>query len=470
MSEKSLKKKLTPEEYEWLYLNGIIAPWYLNKDQLVLYEMCCDKKKVVCNCHRRFGKDTTALTYAFERAMTEPIIIRYGGVSQLQCFDVLAVILEHIYYKAPHLKPKLKNPIEWPSGARMFLFGNKDQAECDKGRGSECDLVIASEYGFWRHQPSYMLKSVLGPQLADRNGSLIIVSTPPEDLTHPYIEEIAESEIKGNLFRWDVKDSLRSGSMSESRHKAIIERCGGTDSDAYKREYLLSLVANKSRLVIPEGQLEELYIGSQPRPEYFHWFMVCDLGLKDFFAALWGYVDFKEARLVIVKEFVANYLSTSEIAKECKRIEAELNTPIEFRRLGDSSDPQQLYDLSKDHGYAISGIVKRSKMNNQGFRESVLNGLRVAISQGKILMEPDVQNTRIQLKYGIWNEKRTDFERTEKLGHLDALMALAYMVDNADYSDNPYPIIPREAKEGTHFINPELKKSSHVNLKRLVGI
>jgi hypothetical protein len=457
--------------YQKLYSSGFIGLWYLRKSQRELYKLLRSKKRIVANCHRRFGKGTTVLVYAFERAIRERIIIRYGAPTQGQAYDILQILIDHIYEHAPTEKPKLsQGDYVWPSGSRLQIFGCKDSGEADKARGTEAHIIICDEFGFWKFKPEYILKSVLSPQLDTTDGQLIISSTPPEDLTHYYLTELANAELESNLFRWDIDDSLRVGDVSKDLHQKIIERCGGVETDAYKREYKLDLIANRSRLVIPEAQDESLYVGTQPKPEYFHWFMVCDLGLKDFFAALWGYVDFKEARLVIVKEFVANYLSTSEIAKECKRIEAELNTPIEFRRLGDSSDPQQLYDLSKDHGYAISGIVKRSKMNNQGFRESVLNGLRVAISQGKILMEPDVQNTRIQLKYGIWNEKRTDFERTEKLGHLDALMALAYMVDNADYSDNPYPIIPREAKEGTHFINPELKKSSHVNLKRLVGI
>lgn len=470
MKEVKKNNVLTQNDYEAFFLNGIVAPWYLSESQLAFYKMLRKQKRVVANCHRRFGKDTTVLVYAFERAHTEPIVIRYGAPTQTQAFDILNILFDHIYDKAPHLKPEIRSPIRWPSGARMHVFGVKDAAEADKARGSEADIIICSEYGFWRYKPKYILKSVLGPQLDDTDGQLFLVSTPPEDLTHPYIEEIAEAEEAGHYFYWPIERSLSNGDISPERHAKIIERCGGTDTDAYKREYRLDLVANRSRLVIPEAQEDELYQGSQTAPEYRNWMFTCDLGLKDFFAGLWSYVDFKQSRLIPVKELVVNYKSTSEIARECKQIEHELGI-TKVRRLGDSSDPQQLFDLSKDHDYQVSPIIKRSKMSNVGFRESVINGLRVGIQQSRILIDPGAcPKTCQQLKYGIWNERRTDFERTETMGHLDALMALAYQFDNVDWSANPYPALHPSVREESHFIAEHLKNTSrHQSLKKAFG-
>ena len=354
----------------------------------------------------------------------------------------------------------------------MHVFGVKDAGEADKARGTEADIIIADEYGFWRYKPEYILKSVLSPQLDDTDGQLIITSTPPEDLTHPYIEELAVSEAEETLFHWPIEKSLELGEISERRHARIIERCGGIDTDAYKREYKLDLVANKSRLVIPEAQFEESYVGKkEKRPEYYYPYFCCDLGLSDFFHGLFGYVDFKQARLIVEKEYCANYQSTGEISSALKTLEAELcfMNMHKIRRLGDSSDPQQLFDMSKDHDYPISPITKRSKMNNTGFKESVLNGLRVAIKQQRILVDKKGCPILVaQLKYGIWNERRTDFERSEKLGHLDGLMALAYMWDNTDFEANPYPALSHNAKDSTHFINHDLYNKTDSNeLKKL---
>lgn len=416
------------------------------------------KKRLVANCHRRFGKGTTVLTYVCERAHTEKITIRYGAPTQKQAYEILETLIDHIYKYAPQMAPKLKDgDYVWPSGSVMHVFGVKDSGEADKARGTEADIIICDEYGFWRYKPSYILKSVLSPQLDDTDGQLIITSTPPEDMTHPFItEELAQAEAQGNLFRWDLGQSLAMGEISKQRHVRIIERCGGEDTDAYKREYLLDLVANKSRLVIPEAQEESYYIGSQDRPFHYFPYFCCDLGLSDFFHGIFGYVDFKQARLICEREYCANYQSTGEISMALKRIEQELAfmNMNKIRRLGDSSDPQQLFDMSKDHDYYISPIHKRSKMNNVGFRDSVLNGLRIAIKQARILISKEGCPTLCsQLKYGLWNEKRTDFERSEALGHLDGLMALAYMWDNVDISENPYPALAPGITEATHYID-----------------
>jgi len=41
------------------------------------------------------------------------------------------------------------------------------------------------------------------------------------------------------------------------------------------------------------------------------------------------------------------------------------------------------------------------------------------------------------MRYGIWNDARTQFARTKALGHCDAVDALLYMVRNVDRTNNP---------------------------------
>src|SRR5690349_11014415 len=47
------------------------------------------------------------------------------------------------------------------------------------------------------------------------------------------------------------------------------------------------------------------------------------------------------------------------------------------------------------------------------------NRLRVAMSGGKIKIYPNCVRTRYQLKNGVFNQKGTDYLRTDKTGHLD---------------------------------------------------
>lgn len=447
-------------DFSQLFRAGIIAPWYLKQSQIPLYEMLLKERRVVTNCHRRFGKDTTTMCYVLERCHQESIIVRYGAPTMSQAYEILGVVFDHIYEKSPDMKPKMgRGGFIFPSGSRISIFGGKDSNELDKARGSEAHIIVLSEFGFFQHKPQYLLDSVLSPQLMTTNGQMIILSTPPRDLLHPYIDEVRSAQAKGRLFLQPITASIAAGDVSQEQHERIIEDCKGITTDSYRREYACELIADTSVLVIPEAQDESRYVGAQDRPPFFDFETCCDLGFRDYFAQLFGYLDLVAGRLVIEDELSLKYKSTREITEECIAKEGTLGVKP-WRRLGDSNDPQQLFDMAKDHGYPIQPITKRSKQSGQGFLDSILNQLRVGIGQGKILIHPRCKNTIAQLHYGIWKENRTDFERSDRLGHLDNLMALAYMYDNIMWKKNPYPILGN-AKTSTHFISSELLDSAN---------
>lgn len=448
--------------FDLLYQLGIIGSWYLRTGQQDFYQALRKHKKIVAKCHRRYGKGTTAFSYIFERAMTEKIIIRYGAPTQKDANEIFEFLMNKIYENGPEYKPKYNGRMHcwyWSyTNSQLFVFGAKDREELDKARGKESHIILCDEFAFWRYKPRYYLDSVLSPQLDNTNGQMIITSTPPDDLTHPYIEECAAAQVNGTLFERDILQSVRLGDVDKTRHDRIVERCGGVESDAYRREYLCLLVAAAARLVVPEAQDVSLFTGRQPRPTHFKSLAVFDLGFVDYFAGVFGYVDFKTATLVIEREVWVHYAATSQIVEQCRAVESDLGYKPD-RRLGDCSDQQQLYDLGHDHDYQVSPIVKRSKQSNCGFRDSVINGLRVAVKSGKILVDAEnCPNLCAQLMYGSWNDQRSDFMRSEKMGHLDLLVALAYALDNADFATNPYPAYSADTRSETHFISADAQK------------
>ena len=58
------------------------------------------------------------------------------------------------------------------------------------------------------------------------------------------------------------------------------------------------------------------------------------------------------------------------------------------------------------------------------------------------------------LKYGVWNDRRTEWERSTVYGHFDALAALMYLVRNIDQASNPIPKF-HSVDEANTFINRE---------------
>jgi len=446
-------------DYKLLYRNGIIAPHYLRDSQLKLYDMLQTKKKVVVNTHRRWGKSSTVFTHIFEQSLRHKITSRCGGQTQKAFFDIYNTMEEEIFTKCEIYKPKwsadegcYKFPL---TQSKTHLFGVSDKAEADKGRGAKADIIYCDEYGFWSYKARYMLTSVLGPQLDTTDGQIIITSTPPEDLTHDYIEQINEAIRGGYYFYWDLNDSLKSGEVTPEMHEKIIIRCGGMDTDAYKREYLCQLIAPSNRLVIPEAADRKFVIKENTRPECYDSYAGFDLGLKDFTSGEFGYYDFKRGVLVIEDELMMNYKTTDEIVKRAKEIEERLGYK-NVNRVSDS-EMQQIFDMNVSHKYRVRAVVKRTEEIGISYKESLLNALRIAIKQGKIEVMDKCKNTINQMCFGIWKDNRQDFVRTEELGHLDSLMALAYLWDYVDKRKNPYPstedYIREKAKEPDMQVN-----------------
>ena len=143
-----------------------------------------------------------------------------------------------------------------------------------------------------------------------------------------------------------------------------------------------------------------------------------------------------------------------------------------MRRFSDN-DAQQIFDMNNDHKYAINPISKRVTGSNSqdrlSFAESVINKLRIAIRQRKIIVNPRCVFLISTLKYGIWNEKRNDFERNEEIGHFDAGICLAYLYDNIDTTHNPYPLIPHDVRPETHYINYDKIRKREKSIRLLLG-
>jgi hypothetical protein len=477
----------TTPKYDLLIHKGIVADWYLKPAQFSLYDKIVELKKkkikkIVINTHRRFGKSSVVFNYIFEQCFeNKNLVARVGGVTEGTIKEIFLSIRNDIFQYAPRMKPEynLKEGCFYiaATNSGIHLFGNANQAEADKSRGSKANIIYLDEFGFYRFDPNYYLKSVLSPQLDTTNGILIITSTVPRDLSHPFLEQIAEAEAGGYYFRWTIEDSLRTGHVTQDQHEQIISRCGGIDSDEYRREYMCELIPDSKHLIVPEAQDESLYVVERQRPNYYTPYVSIDLGLHDFSINLMGYHDFDYGILYIEAEHKANYTTTGDKVKEWKKLEADLNwnedgKPLKPKRYSDN-DAQQIFDMTNDHQYQVNPISKRVTGDNAqdriSFAESVINKLRIGLKIGKVKIHPRCKFLITTLKYGLWNERRTDFERSDTLGHFDAGICLAYLYDNVDWGRNPYPALPKNVRPSTHYIDYNKINKRDKSIKLLLG-
>lgn len=469
-----MRNQYKKPNYELLFKLGLIHPWFLREqDQIDLFNLIDKNQKTVVDVYRRYGKTTTAMVYINEQCWINKLTVRIGGVTQKAIKDIYNNVQEHIYSECPKLLPKFDTNLDayvFPTGSKIHLFGNANSEEQRKSRGSESDIIYLDEFGFWKFKPKETLYSILIPQLQhSKLGKIIITSTMPKDLTHEYMNQCREAAKEGYLYFHTLRDAITAGTITQAEYDAIAKRMGGENSEDFKREYLLEEIASTKDLVIPEAQDQMLYVGETVRPEYYNAYVSMDLGLRDHTAALFCFYDFKNAKLVVEDEYWTNYTTTEKIVADCKYIEQQLQYSHPPKRYSDC-EMQQIFDMNHSHGYVVQPVEKRRTQSDKPYVESLINGLRIAIKSGRILIHPKCLNIIMQLKFGIWDEDKRDFERTEAMGHLDSLIALAYLWDLIDKQRNPYPIIQPGASIETHHIPKQLlDKSKHNSLAMIIG-
>ncbi len=87
---------------------------------------------------------------------------------------------------------------------------------------------------------------------------------------------------------------------------------------------------------------------------------------------------------------------------------------------------------------------------------AAIHELRVEVGARRFKVKEKCKHTIRQMKVGMWKDERhTDFERTEGLGHLDAIAASIYLNRSIDRKLNPIP-----AHHGMSKFTHHIPKSS----------
>jgi hypothetical protein len=453
------------DEKAHLWVQGIIAPWYLRKSQRDIYELLLTEPRAFIEAARRFGKTTTILTFVFEQLISNPgWIWRWGEPQKDQARKIVMPIIDNLQNEVPIELHATYNTVDsvyrFPNGSQLFLFGvNEDKGK--SARGPASNGITLDEYGFW-NEAKYVSRSILFPQLQNQEGQYFIkASTPPPDLGHAYYEEREES-IRKNRFIQKV--ITHNEALTEADLEEIFAEAGGRWSTTSRREYFCEAVADDEMLVIPEwNDTENTVPDDYPRPEFFTPYVGGDSGADDNTAILFGYYDFENDERIVEQELVVSGRTTKEIIDEAKAIEKSLwgNRPPR-RRVYDA--PKQLiYDIFTEHKWPVHMPQKTDKTAS-------IHKLRTEIGARRFKVKEQCHHTRRQLKIGMWkDDKHLDFQRTEGLGHLDAIAAALYFNRTIEPGLNPAPA-NRGLSKFTNFIPEALSRDQQdAQLRRAFG-
>ncbi len=388
-----------------------------------------EAKKVLILSSRQIGKSYWACAYALEYLANNPgKIVRIVAPTLKQCGDIVQDNLLPICRDAPEgfIVPK-KSEYRWDlANGSSLRLGALERAHVDGNRGGNASIVIYEECGFVKADDfTYGVNSVLGPQLLRSNGREIFVTSPSEDPDHPiHIAILPECEALGTLFRYTVYDSP---SITAPQIEEAARRCGGVDTEAFKREYLAQIIRPSSLMIIPDYDPRRHVVPFR-LPTSLVWNVTIDWGgVRDLTVALLHTYDFLSNKYLIWDEMMwkAN-TPTSKIVDDLRVWESDY--PI-AARWADVPGQTQV-DLIAIHNYQTSTPPKSDWVAS-------VNQMAVRFSMDQIMIHPRCIFLQRSIRGGMFNKNRTDFDRSLELGHMDALAALMYALRAQDL-DNPY--------------------------------
>lgn len=351
-------------------------------------------------------------------------------------------------------------------------MGALERQYVDKNRGGNASLIIYEECGFVSPDDFlYGVNSVIGPQLLRSKGNEIFVSSPSEVPDHPLHTVIApECEKMGSLFDYTVFESdtitneaiIEAATRSRSRltEEFVIEVRTKVKnsrkkvdaakictlakkhpevhiSDDFKREYLAAVIRPLNLMVIPVFKPETTLV-EMKMPDICRKTVVIDWGgVRDKTVALLMFYNFNKDEDWVIDEMVFEpNTPTSEIHAKLRSWE---DIHQIFARWADVPGQLQV-DLYERFGYMVQVPPKNNWMAG-------VNVMASKFALDKIKIYPHCEFLIDSVKNGIFNKTRTDFDRTESLGHMDALAALMYGIRVQDRT-NPY--------EGNTYTPPDL--------------
>lgn len=404
---------------------------------------------------RRTGKSTGVLFVVaircLERAASEWVVvgltrpsvkrIYWGALQRLNDAFELGIKFQHQELTAT-----------FPNGSRIYFVGAENASEIEKLRGGKYDGVVIDECkSFGPLVFEELIQDVIGPALLDRNGQLLIIGTPGDDLAGPFYlatceppalldtaggkrqsnvlyGQRAEYPALWSLHAWTPQDNVtkfedpRTGKVEVLWDRALRLKADmgwGDDHPTWRREYLGQWVPADRRRVYRYYPHKHDYVpcadtrwGLPPEIEDYAW-QTCigwDLGSKDGTAVVvwaWspvtkGLWEIHSERRKSTKE---NPLNVSAIARWYRELDAEFGPFAGF-----PCDPAGLATmvmdtLASEHGVVLEPAEKREKLDHIELFNNDLDAGLIHIRHGSELGEELLEDKWLEKTIGTDKRK-----------------------------------------------------------------
>lgn len=447
-SQHQISKKEAKAE---LWRRGSLS-WLLDSNQKDLYNLFHNSNHKIQTwlLARRSGKTHTLLVLAFETLLRKPrTIVKFVAPTRLQIQNIIRPLIYKITEDCPKdLIPEFKTAdfiYYFSNGSELQLAGSENQ-NAEKLRGGECDIAIIDETQDVSDLNN-IIQSILIPTLLTTKGKLLLAGTPPRATDHLFIKYIEKAETQGSLIKRTIYDNPRI--TKEDIETEILSQYPLREkAEEFRREFLCEIIKDQSVAVIPEftEELKTEIIKEWPRPPFFDAYVSMDLGAIDLTAVLFGYYDFRAAKLIIEDELIADFskkdMNIERLTSLIKSKEENLWTNLITNEVKKPAlrvsdiNPIVMQEIAVKSYGQISFMTTRKDE-----KETSINNMRALLGGHKIIIHPRCVNLIRHLDHVKWKsvKNKMTFSRSEDNGHYDCVDALIYLCRNVMFSKNPYP-------------------------------
>ena len=413
----------------------------------------------------------------------------YGAPTYAQVREIVEPLLSQLLLSCPaNLQPKsrgysfrFRNP-RWGSKefSTLALVG-VDVKRGDNLRGLHADEVWLDEVRDVRAL-RYIVEDVIVPQFIGRDNPVLgMVTTPPRTNDHEWVQYFRPKALGEGRYL-EIPGS-KNPDFTEADKQLILRAIGGDeDSIGYRREVECECISDPEDLIVPEFTMEKEHIvrhvlrkertyyeadtGERYKlPRQYFPYVVMDTGYDpDFTAILFIYADFHRAKLVVVDEVFKRRMTLKEIASDVRKgVHKWFRASVHQTRYLADMEKRAVVDLRTEYKLPFRAVKKHDA-------DAGLARARTAIRVHKVEILSTCVRLIDQLENGIWNENKTDFERTDANGHWDAGKALVYAVRMTNLHENPYIGDSRNYSDEFYSVpEPEKKGTLRMALGRKRG-
>lgn len=393
-------------------------------------------KRKAAVCSRRSGKSYSAGRYLIKEALEDAgTTCVYIARTREAAKRILWSSLKEANLRF-RLNIKFNNAdliAIFPNQSKIMFTGANDASDIDKLRGAAFSLAVLDEAAFFNVNLKELVNEVLTPALLDKDGSLVMISTP-NSLCHGFFYDITEKGTYNfSVHRWTVKDNPHMQHAVRAIKKDIDNGILDVTDPSYKREYLGIWVRDDQEIVYNYGQ-ENLF-EDRPVSDKWEYVLGIDLGYHDataFVVVAWS-PDFPT--LYIIDEFKQTKMLTSDVEAKIHRFMKDYDFTAIVMDSGGGASKMLLETLKERSGIPLKAAHKSGdKIGMIKVMNSDLKARNVKIKRGmEILIEWD----KLQYnKSGTAEDRRFD-------NHLSDACFYAWQESRHFlYEEKEMPVIP----------------------------